>query len=278
MQKVILLPRMPDIKETFFLSRLIVFNQTFASLKKNDSHYLIIWHEDIAARNAEDVTSAFLSFFLKNRDFQKLIIWMDNCAGQNKNWVLYSSVINYLNSGLATTHEIYFKYLVKGHTFMAADGIHGRIEQKMRKTKNIYDIDDFIQVCEAAAKRNKIVKMNTNDFMDLKTIIRPRKPKDKEDTLPYLKDVVEVKFVKGSHEFCYKTDFNKPFIQTENIIKKKMEVGKFPEKRIVPRGILATKKKGIVDSLVPKMPDSRRNFWLQMPESMVSEDLIENCI
>ena len=35
--------------------------------------------------------------------------------------------------------SITIKYLVIGHIFMAADDIHGKIEQSIRRKKNIYD-------------------------------------------------------------------------------------------------------------------------------------------
>lgn len=73
MQKVVLLPRMPDVKETFFISRLITYNETFAYMqKKNGRHHFILWHEGIADRRAED------EFLCLNRDAKKIIIWMDN--------------------------------------------------------------------------------------------------------------------------------------------------------------------------------------------------------
>lgn len=275
MQKVILLPRMPDVKDSFFLSRLILFNESFVSLKPKDKHLLVIWHEAIAGRNAEDVSSAFLAFFLKNRDVKNIILWLDNCTSQNKNWVLYSSILNYINSDLSTTKEICLKYLVKGHTFMAADGIHGKIEQQMRKQKNVYDVQDFIEVCEKAAKRNRILSLTIGDFMDLKSIIRQRKSKERGDTLPYLKDVVEIKFERGLHDFFYKTDYQQPYIKSSNILKRKSEVGTFPEKKTTPRGIKESKKEQILKELVPKMADSRKQFWINLHVNDGSEDLLE---
>lgn len=50
LQRVFLLPRMPKIKDSFFTSRLIVFNETFASLSKKGEHCCILWHETIAGR------------------------------------------------------------------------------------------------------------------------------------------------------------------------------------------------------------------------------------
>ncbi|CAH1110635.1 unnamed protein product [Psylliodes chrysocephalus] len=68
MQKVIMLPRMSDVKDSFFLYRLILFNESFVFLKPKDKHLMVIWYEAIAARNVEDVSCAFLTFMKKHRD------------------------------------------------------------------------------------------------------------------------------------------------------------------------------------------------------------------
>nr|CAI5839242.1 unnamed protein product [Callosobruchus analis] len=50
---------MPKIKDSFFNSRLILFNETFASLAKDNNRICVLWHEAIAGRRTEDVACAF---------------------------------------------------------------------------------------------------------------------------------------------------------------------------------------------------------------------------
>ena len=59
MQKVVLAPKLPS-KEHVFISRLVIFNETFAALTPNEvgGNILILWHEGISGRKADDVTSA----------------------------------------------------------------------------------------------------------------------------------------------------------------------------------------------------------------------------
>ena len=59
MQKVILLPKM-TLKEHFIVSRLVTFNETFASLN-NTTDYVMLWHEGIAGRCPSDVASAYMN-------------------------------------------------------------------------------------------------------------------------------------------------------------------------------------------------------------------------
>ena len=54
MQKVIMLPRLPGIKEAIFCKCLVVFNETFAPTgkKANMKPVGILWHETIEGRSA----------------------------------------------------------------------------------------------------------------------------------------------------------------------------------------------------------------------------------
>ena len=75
MQKVILLPKM-TLKEQFFVSRLVVFNETFASVK-DDGDYVILWHEAISGRLAVDVASTYIRC-INICESGKVIFWADH--------------------------------------------------------------------------------------------------------------------------------------------------------------------------------------------------------
>ncbi|KAL4113829.1 hypothetical protein QTP88_017397 [Uroleucon formosanum] len=140
LQKVILIPNMPDTKSYFFTSRLVVFNETFAQLKPNALCHCVLWHEAIAGQ-------------LK-----------DFCEWKNE----------------------------KRITNVKTDTLYG-------------------------------FKMNS---------------------------VVMAKFSRRSTCMEYWTDFN-------------------------GEGINLNKKKGIIDKLVPVMPENRKHFWINLPVSVTSEDLVD---
>ena len=96
LQNVLLLPRMPDLKSCIFSSRLVVFNETLAMMGSQSKkvHYLALWNESIIGRSQCDVASAFYRIFQKERDSLEFIFRLDNCSAQNKNWVLYLSLIH----------------------------------------------------------------------------------------------------------------------------------------------------------------------------------------
>ena len=153
MQKVIMLPGLPGLKQAIFYKRLVLFNETFAPIGKLELKPVgVLQHEAIKGRSAEDVTST-LTFFIRNfRDCQKFVFWTDNCSGQNKNWFLYTVLVNEANRINGTVNEIVIKYFKSGHTSMLADNFHHKVEQDMKKKKRVEDFQDFVDPVKACGK------------------------------------------------------------------------------------------------------------------------------
>ena len=144
MQKVIMLPRLSCLKQVIFCERSVRFNETFAPVrgwKKSKTLNLtgVLWHEATKGRSAEDVASAITYFIQKNRDIQSFIFRTDNFPPQNKNWFLFTALVNEVNKKNTAIQTITLKYFEPGHTFMSADSFHHRVEQKMQK-KNVLKI------------------------------------------------------------------------------------------------------------------------------------------
>lgn len=92
LQKVMLLPDMPKVKDSFFLSRMITFNLKFAPIRKKpnvNSICVIILHEAYSGRDANDIVNAIAAMIEKERDLNHLILWCDNCTALNKSWILF---------------------------------------------------------------------------------------------------------------------------------------------------------------------------------------------
>lgn len=99
MQKILIIPKMA-IKNSFLVSRLFCFNETFANLRNTGSHYCMLWHEAIKGRTGSDVrvVSTFFNLLKQLDDTKKHIVFRaDNCAAQNKNWTLFSSCVLFVN-------------------------------------------------------------------------------------------------------------------------------------------------------------------------------------
>ena len=119
---------MPDVKDSFFCSRLVSFNETFASMKQNDAHFYVLWNEAIHDRNASNVTSTYIKVMEHLRETQHFVFWVD------KNWTIFSAFALFVNKPMGPK-SITLKFLVVGHTFMAVNGIHGKIEQSIRRKR-----------------------------------------------------------------------------------------------------------------------------------------------
>ena len=168
MQKVIMLPRMPGVKRAVFTRRIVAFNMTFATLggRRNAQSLGIIWHEAVCGRNDEDVTSTYVKFVKHyKRDCHTITLWVDNCSAQNKNWTLFTTLCQLVNDPTNKCETITLKYFEPGHTFMAADAFHKRVEDEMRKMKNVLDFEDF-KNCIAA--QGIAIEMSADDFYDYK--------------------------------------------------------------------------------------------------------------
>ena len=205
MQKVILIPKLTT-KEHIFVSRLVVFNETFACLNPNNvgGNVLILWHEAMSGRKADVVTSAYVKF-IRAIDCPKVLIWADNCGGQNKNWRLFSGLVQTVNQSWGP-NIVRLKYLERGHTFMAADSVHGAIGRKMKKKASIVNFRDFVEICASSQADVNPVIMENSDFRSFQKHVKSR---DSEKVkMPLLHDIVEVEFRKGSSSMFYKEHFN----------------------------------------------------------------------
>jgi hypothetical protein len=205
LQKVILLPVMPQIKEAVFVSRLITFNLTFAPINKQspDSATCIVWHEGHAGQEASNIVDAILTFMKNERDCQHFHIWADNCTAQNKNWTLFTALTTIVNTE-TTVETVTLSYLTKGHTHMTADSVHGNIERKIKRQGDVLDFEDFKDVVNSS--RQKIKVTDLSDCRNWPKKKRAPRKNDDEDLMKsfLLKEVVQVKFVAGSRNILYK--------------------------------------------------------------------------
>ena len=83
MQREILLPKLSS-KDHIFVSRLVTFNETFASLNGTYPDFAVLWNESISGRCVADVTSSCVNI-LQLISADDITIWCGNCSAQNKN-------------------------------------------------------------------------------------------------------------------------------------------------------------------------------------------------
>ena len=275
LQKVIMLPAMPGIKSVCFTKRIIAFHQTFAPIdayKREIKTTSVVWHEAVAGRLGCEIASTYLMALNIDRDYSNVIYFMDNCTAQNKNWTLFTAMVDIINSNRIAANKITFKYLEAGHTFMSADSIHHEVEQKMRKKKNVMDFNDFMDCVDG--KKVRIVAPACTDFKNL----TGEESQPKLSRRPCLiADMRVVEFRRGQKSLFVKQNHNDAEFTEFDFLKKKFKPGSaiIPPLRTSDRGIPQSKKDDIANKLLPLMPENRRGFWQTLSVSD-EPDLLTN--
>ena len=207
MQKVLILPHLHGMNMAQFTRRIVMINQSIVPVgefKNNSKHkpkgYL--WHEGIQERKDEDVASVLWKFPLESehRDCKNITIWDDNCAGQNKNWILYSSIVQSLSTSEVLMETTTIKYFEKGRKYMAVDSFHHQVEEGIRKRRYLYDFNDYIQVVNLCGNA---IEMSHEDFYDF----RNYKSNGKDKNHPLIADIPVVQFRKSDTRIYWKTSF-----------------------------------------------------------------------
>ena len=119
------------------------------------------------------------------------------------------------------------KFLEKGHTFMRADNIHGMIGKKMKRTSVITTFDDFIDLVRSAGKTIKPIVLDITNIFEVEKKARWRTTKSV--IIPYLGDVVEVKFMKEDKNMYFKTSFKEKIYKACDFLMPRIVVTDFPE-------------------------------------------------
>ncbi|XP_030757813.1 uncharacterized protein LOC115883597 [Sitophilus oryzae] len=245
MQKVIIIPKM-TIKNSYFVSRLVIFHETFANLKKGGENMCILWHEAIMGRNSPDVTSAYYNMIKRLQNKTKhVIFWADNCTSQNKNWVLFTSCVTFVNEPWGP-ETITFKYFEPGHSFMKADSVHGQIGKKWKKAAEILDFEDLENLIRSSNKKNHVISLRYEDFRKFTNGCQGRK-KD-SCSVPKLQEIKQVQFKKGSKRLFFKKELEQEEYSEVSFLKPRFKV-QLPEAVSCSRGINTEKKEKILKDL-----------------------------
>ena len=278
MQKVILLPRLPTFKRCLFTKRVVTINQSFVPIGSVSGNGIgVLWHEGLAGRKDEDVTSAFMKVIglPEFRDIKYWVFWLDNCAGQNKCWTLYTAFVNVVNQ-IDGPEAVTLNYFVAGHTFMSADNFHHEIEKEMKEMGRVGDFLDFVHCVK---KAGEAVVMDIADFHNHEHGLS--QGQISKESRPLLENVSIVEFRRGSQSMFYKkTHTAEEFMEADflkNKIKKQIAEIKYvaPRKYLLPRGVPADKKRHIIEKLGPLIGARRLKFYEELVESDVV-DLVDN--
>ena len=154
---------------------------------------------------------------------------------------------------------------------MKADSIYSSIRNKMKKSPEIFNFHDFVELCDRASKNIEPVVLHYNDFSNF--VAKNSTRKTKHICLPLLNKICEVQFRKGSGFLHFKLNFADDF-KTVDFLNPKFVLER-PEKRTELRGIPTKKKEGIV-KLLSGVPAGKRKFWYDIAVNGSVSDMAEN--
>ena len=264
-----------DMQKVIMLARLMVFNETFApvggSKNEKDKATGVLWYEGIRERTAADVASTFVSFIRKNRDTKDFIFWLNNCSAQNKNWYLYTALLNGVNLEGGYASSATLKYFEPDHTFMPADNFHHQVEQRTCQKKKVEDFQDFL---DAVSSCGHSLVMKCNDFFDFpKGVSQANCTREK----PKLEQVQVIKFERGSIKMFWKESHKSERFKSLKFLQKRYErnIGKDFNRVMSPRGLKPDKKENIIKVLCLHMKERSRSFWHNLEVNDASADLID---
>ena len=116
---------------------------------KDDVH-LYTWMEHENRKDSNVIASALDDFFrnIINDEISEksaLRLFSDSCYGQNKNMNVLSMLLA-LRKGVYPNLNISFTFPVRGHSFLPADRVFGRIEQNIRRKPTILLPEDYVDI------------------------------------------------------------------------------------------------------------------------------------
>lgn len=146
LQQVLPLPKTP-IQDSFYSRQISLYNFCIYNVDAKKS-FFFVWDETQANRGATEVGSA-LYCYLNNlsipRNMTLIRLFCDGCGGQNKNSFIIHVLMQWLFSkSPKNLNEIQLNYPVRGHSFLPADRVFGRIEKDLRRCAVITKKEDYI--------------------------------------------------------------------------------------------------------------------------------------
>ena len=213
LQQVIYVP-ISNMSDIFYRSRLSCFNFTVYNMgtKKGTCYF---WNESWAKRGSREIASCLYQALLAvdNSGYTCVKFFSDSCIGQNKNSVVISAFISFLEHS-KNVKSISISYFEPGHGQSSGDSMHSLCEREIAlagRVEGAIQIPNHIIPCLAkACKKNpyNVVKITQNDVLDWKVyadnigILKARK-NQRNGELDW-KKMRSMKLVKNENCLMYK--------------------------------------------------------------------------
>ncbi len=151
LQQVQYLPKL-TIGETFYKRQLPFYSFCVVPPGKNTEATFFTWNATEGHRGAEEIVSALLHYMDSKKNewptgLKHLYLYCDGCGGQNKNRHMIHALAFWLaNSTLEHLKCIELVFPVRGHSYLPADRVFGRVEKQMRRIKEVLLPSDYNKI------------------------------------------------------------------------------------------------------------------------------------
>ena len=129
---------------TYYYSPLSIFNlgvvnhaHKYSDKEPREHMFAHVYHEGVAKKGANNVASLIVKTLVKEKIIREdqiggeLVIVFDNCSGQNKNNTILKLMVFLVECGYFK--DVWFVFLIVGHTKNAADRLFNLLKQMYRK-------------------------------------------------------------------------------------------------------------------------------------------------
>lgn len=151
----LVLPKSP-IGQTFYARQLylyvfgVVHHRGRGETQGKDDIHLFIWLESQNRKDSNMVASALNHYLVsvvgdEVKKHENLRMFSDSCYGQNKNFNVLSMLCAVRKQKFPQLN-IEYTFPVRGHSFLPADRVFGRIEQDIRKHDTILVPSKYVQI------------------------------------------------------------------------------------------------------------------------------------
>ena len=256
---------------------------------EDDKAYMFMWHEGLASRGAQEVSSC-LRYFVQRQmqtGVRHLTAWSDSCGGQNRNIKVCCMWMHLLSiSDLETVNH---KFLESGHSYLPCDSDFGDIEKYAKSHQLVYEPEEWYKIVRDARIKHpfNVVKMKIEDFVstsELETAIVNRKKTEDNEKVEWLK-MKHIQFRKSSPLVLYYkySHSDENFKSVSLAPKRKSKSGEISSdpSLLNPKGRTITKEKmKDLKDLLPYIPPVHHKFYksLKGDGRVVLDDICGNNI
>lgn len=276
LQQVLPLPRTP-IQDAFYSRQISVYNFCIVYLdSKNPCFYS--WDETIGKRGSTEIASA-LYHYLSSMNFENHVeiirLFCDGCGGQNKNNHVLQTLIQWLFSKSPLhVKAIHLYFPVRGHSFLPADRVFGRLEKEIRKETIITTRDGYDNIL----KRHGNLKLLRQDWqlLDIKDL---KENFNNLEGLQKMKRIkIEKKIKRGKVIGCnikafvnYRFECNE---DVQTLLKRGKRIPSEIPTAVIENKELSENKKKDVNNLLTKQFG---NQWTDIQELAWYKNIVKSC-